>query len=135
MSPVEKAIWITVLVACMTGGLAFAMWYARRWKARGESAASTKTTVVPDYERGEPYGDLPHMWTFANGLKLYTNIQIVACDPYRVKLAGGGVVTSEGSVSAVNFKKEHGLVLTGGPNDPHIMIGSSSFKNSKIIIK
>ena len=133
MSPVEKAIWITVLVACWTGGLAFAMWYARRWKARRDAPVIPASPV--DFVPGDPYDDLPHVWTFPNGYRVYTNLPITEKTPQKVEFANGVTLTSLGNMSNVRVKNDYGLVMMREPSDDlFISLGSSSFSDSQIDI-
>lgn len=134
MSPVEKAIWIVVIVACLTGGLALATWYARRWKTRRD--ASVVLTSPVDFVPGDPYDDLPHVWTFANGYRVYTNLPISRKTLRRVEFANGGILTSGGNMSRVRVKKDHGLVMMRNPSDDlFISLGSSSISDSEFDIK
>lgn len=138
MSPIEKAIWLAVIVTCLVGGLAAAVWYARRWKARRDApvVASDNEAVLLDFVPGDPYDGLPHVWTFANGYRVYTNLPISRKTLRRVEFANGGILTSMGNMSRVRVRQNYGLVMMREPNDDlFISLGSSSISNSQFDIK
>lgn len=114
----EDWIWLGVLIAFLVGLFCWALWYARRQRALRDqpivASASSNGVVSPDFVPRKPVEGLPHVWTFANGGRVYTNAPIAQFGPQEVRLADGSVVESSGDVNLSAIERDWSLLVTGG---------------------
>lgn len=136
----EDWIWLGVLIAFLVGLFCWALWYAKRQKALRDQPVTGSTAdnsaVSPSFVPGEPYDDLPHVWTFAaTGIRVYTNMLIATRNSEEVQFTNGGKVNKRGVPSGLHVRKGQGFVVKGGMNDPFIRLGSTTFLDSQLDIK
>lgn len=109
----QQWFWLAVVAALLVGGLCLAHWYAKRQKAQAERPVRSSGLSTPPsgFVPSEPYAGLPHVWTFINGDRVYTDMEIDEFGSRRVRLRNGTVVTDSADVHLSEERRDWAIFV------------------------